>query len=108
MNAHRAAILRTMPRAHTPSSCWTAPAGTARERCASPAPFPSCRPPCAPEPDRVKNVRADLRANHFAIAVVETCADILARCCDAWNFFFKDSATVRSITRREYAIRVKG
>jgi transposase len=57
-------------------------------------------PPYAPELNPVENVRA-------CLSVFETCEDIVARCCDAWNFFANDIATVRSITTREYAKTVK-
>ncbi|MBC7285680.1 MAG: hypothetical protein H5U12_30450, partial [Hoeflea sp.] len=43
----------------------------------------------------------------LSISVFETYEDIVARCCDAWNFFANDSVTVRSITTREYAKTVK-
>ena len=65
-------------------------------------------PPYAPELNRIEYVWACLRANRLSISVFETCEDIVARCCDAWNFFANDSATVRSITTREYAKTVKG
>jgi hypothetical protein len=53
------------------------------------------------------SIWARLRANRLSISVFETCEDIVARCCDAWNFFANDIATVRSITTREYAKTVK-
>ncbi|MGI3213305.1 IS630 family transposase [Roseovarius tibetensis] len=65
-------------------------------------------PPYAPELNPVENVWAYLRANRLAISVFETYEDIVARSCDAWNFFANDIATVRSITTREYAKAVKG
>lgn len=64
-------------------------------------------PPYAPELNPVENVRACLRANRLAISVFETCEDIVAQCCDAWNFFANDIATVRSITSRDYAKAVR-
>jgi len=48
-----------------------------------------------------------LRANRLTISVCETYEDIVAQCCDTSNFFADDSATVRSITTREYATAVK-
>ena len=48
-----------------------------------------------------------LTANRLAISVFETYDDIVARCCDAWNFFANDINMVRSITNREYAKAVK-
>lgn len=65
-------------------------------------------PPQAPDLDPIETVWAYLRANRLAISVFETYDDIVARCCDAWNFFANDIATVRSITIREYAKAVKG
>lgn len=65
-------------------------------------------PPYAPELNPVENVWAYLRANRLAISVFQTYDDIVARCCDAWNSFANDTATVRSITTREYAKAVKG
>jgi len=65
-------------------------------------------PPCAPEPNPIENVRACLRANRLAISVFETYEEIVTRCCEAWNFSANDTATVRSITSREYAKAVRG
>ena len=48
------------------------------------------------------------RANRRAICVPETCGDIVARCCDAWNFFANNIATLRSIAARDYAKAVRG
>jgi len=44
-----------------------------------------------------------LRANCLAISVFDTHDDIVARCCDAWNFFANDQERVLSISDREYA-----
>ena len=65
-------------------------------------------PPYAPELNPIENAFAYLRANRLAISVFETCDEIVARCCDAWTFFAGDTATVRSITNRDYAKAVKG
>ena len=65
-------------------------------------------PPYAPELNPIENVWAYLRANRLAISVFETYDDIVARCCDAWNFFANDINMVRSITTREHAKAVKG
>lgn len=65
-------------------------------------------PPYAPELNPIENVRACLRANRLAISVFETYDEIVARCCEAWNFFANDIDTVRSITTRDYAKTVKG
>ena len=64
-------------------------------------------PPYAPELNPLENVWANLRANRFAISVFETYGKIVRRCCDAKNFFAGDSATVSSITSRDYAKAVK-
>ena len=64
-------------------------------------------PPYAPELNPIENVRAYLRANRLAISVFETEAEIVNRCCDAWNFFANDIDTVRSITNRDYAKAVR-
>jgi len=41
----------------------------------------------------IENVWACLRANRLAISVFETEAEIVNRCCDAWNFFANDIDT---------------
>ena len=53
----------------------------------------------APELNPVETVRACRRA----ISVFETCEEIVAGCCDAWNVLASDLATVRSIATGEYA-----
>jgi hypothetical protein len=63
--------------------------------------------PHAPRINPVGNLRACLRANRRAICASETCGDIVARCCDAWNFFAKDITTLRSIPAWDYAKAVK-
>ena len=60
-----------------------------------------------PELNPVEKVWQYLRQNWLSNRVFETYDDIVARCCDAWNFFANDTATVRSITTREYAKAVK-
>src|SRR6056297_3338427 len=60
-----------------------------------------------PGTQSIENVWAYLRANRLAISVLETYDNSVAQCCDAWNFFANDIATVRSITSREYAKAVK-
>jgi len=65
-------------------------------------------PPYAPDLNPIENVRAYLRANRLAIPVFETYDEIVTRCCDAWNFFANDTATVQSITSRDYAKAVNG
>ena len=64
-------------------------------------------PPYAPELNPIENAFAYLRANRLAISVFETYDEIVARYCDAWNFFANDIDTVRSITTRDYAKTVK-
>ena len=64
-------------------------------------------PPYAPELNPIENVWAYLRANRLAISIFETYDEIVTRCCNAWNFFAHDTATVRSITSRDYAKAVK-
>lgn len=60
-------------------------------------------PPYAPELNPVENVWAYLRANRLAISVFDTYDGIVAKCCDAWNFFANDPSRIRSIADREYA-----
>ena len=64
-------------------------------------------PPYAPELNPIENVWAYLRANRLAISVFETEAEIVNRCCDAWNFFANDIDTVQSIPARDYAKPVR-
>ncbi len=63
--------------------------------------------PYALELNPIENAFAYLRANRLAISVFETYDEIVARYCDAWNFFANDIDTVRSITTRDYAKTVK-
>jgi hypothetical protein len=60
-------------------------------------------PPYAPELNPVENIWQYLRANKLAITVFDGYDDIVDKCCDAWNFFTEDPATVTSITSREWA-----
>ncbi|MCA3488711.1 MAG: hypothetical protein IOC98_13515 [Rhodobacter sp.] len=60
-------------------------------------------PPQDPELNPVGNVRASLRASRPAISVCETCQDIVARCCNAWNVFASGIATLRPMTARDSA-----
>lgn len=60
-------------------------------------------PPYAPELNPVENVWQYLRANKLAITVLDTYADIVDACCDAWNFFANDSNAIVSITSRDWA-----
>jgi len=60
-------------------------------------------PPYSPELNPMENVWAYLRANKLAISVFETYAEIVDRCCDAWNFFAEDKQAITSITSRKWA-----
>jgi len=60
-------------------------------------------PPQDPELNPVGNVLAHLCASHPAISVCETCQDIVARYCNAWNVFASDLATLRPMTARDSA-----
>ena len=63
-------------------------------------------PPHAPQINPVENVRACLRANKTAISVFNSYHDIVDRYCKAWNVFANKTATVRSITTRDYTNRI--
>jgi hypothetical protein len=60
-------------------------------------------PPYAPELNPVENVWQYLRSNKLAITVFDSYADIVDKCCTAWNFFANDTAAVTSITTRQWA-----
>jgi transposase len=60
-------------------------------------------PPYSPELNPIEPVWEYLRGNKLAITVFDTYDDIVDKCCDAWNFFADDLATVVSITSREWA-----
>ena len=60
-------------------------------------------PPYSPELNPVENIWAYLRANRLANTVYETYEEIVAACCDAWNFFANDPDRVASITTRSWA-----
>jgi hypothetical protein len=64
-------------------------------------------PPCTPALNPIENVWACLRANRLAISIMDAWDDIVARCCDARNFFADDCDCVRSITHRDYAKAVR-
>jgi transposase len=59
-------------------------------------------PPYAPELNPVENVWAYLRANKLAITVFDSYAEIVDKCCEAWNFFASSPEIVTSITSREW------
>jgi hypothetical protein len=66
-------------------------------------------PPCAPALNPIENVWQDLRATKRAIIVFDTYADIVDKCCDAWNFFANEPTKIPSITLRCCAqVRVQG
>jgi transposase len=60
-------------------------------------------PPYAPELNPVENVWQYLRSNKLAITVFDSYADIVDKCCTAWNFFAEDTAAIASITKRQWA-----
>ena len=60
-------------------------------------------PPYAPELNPVENVWHYLRGNKLAISVFDGYEDIVETCCEAWNFFIDDPATVVSTTSRHWA-----
>ena len=60
-------------------------------------------PPYAPELNPVENVWQYLRANKLAITVFDSYAEIVDKCCQAWNFFANDPEIVTSITARKWA-----
>ena len=60
-------------------------------------------PPYAPELNPVENVWEYLRGNKLAITVFDGYEDIVETCCEAWNFFIDDLATVVSTTSRHWA-----
>ncbi|MFQ5567318.1 MAG: IS630 family transposase [Paracoccaceae bacterium] len=60
-------------------------------------------PPYAPELNPVENVWQYLRGNKLAITVFDSYAEIVEKCCEAWNFFAQDKETVTSITSRQWA-----
>ena len=60
-------------------------------------------PPYAPELNPVENVWQFLRANKLAITVFDSYAEIVDKCCEAWNFFAGAPELVASITSHEWA-----
>jgi transposase len=60
-------------------------------------------PPYSPELNPIETVWEYLRSNKLAITVFDSYDDIVDTCCDAWNFFADDLATVVSITSRPWA-----
>ena len=60
-------------------------------------------PPYAPELNPIENVWEYLRANKLAITVFDDYDDIVAKTCQAWNFFATDPVRIASITSRTWA-----
>ncbi|MBW8727321.1 MAG: IS630 family transposase [Inquilinus limosus] len=60
-------------------------------------------PPYAPELNPVENVWQYLHQNKLAITVFDSYADIVDKCCQAWNFFAHDINDAASITSRPWA-----
>jgi transposase len=60
-------------------------------------------PPYAPELNPIENVWAYLRSNKLAITVFDSYDVIVAKCCEAWNFFANDPSAIASITSRGWA-----
>ena len=60
-------------------------------------------PPWAPELNLVENVWEYRRGNALSNTVFDSYLDIVETCCDAWNFFIDDPATVVSTTSRQWA-----
>jgi transposase len=60
-------------------------------------------PPYSPELNPIETVWEYLRSNKLAITVFDSYDAIVDTCCDAWNFFADDLATVASITSRPWA-----
>ncbi len=93
----------------TLSSFSTAPAGTRRMRFASPTTSPCCRSRHTPRNStRSKTSGPTCAPTASPSPCSKPTRTSGARCCDAWNFFANDIATVRSITTREYVKEVNG
>lgn len=60
-------------------------------------------PPYAPELNPMENVWAYLRGNKLSTGVWDTYDAIVAACAEAWNWFVRDAARIRSIGSREWA-----
>lgn len=60
-------------------------------------------PPYSPELNPIENVWEYVRKNKLAITVFDSYADIVDKCCNAWNFFANDKRAVASITARNWA-----
>jgi transposase len=60
-------------------------------------------PPYSPELNPIENVWEYVRKNKLAITVFDSYADIVDKCCTAWNFFANDKLAVASITSRNWA-----
>lgn len=60
-------------------------------------------PPYSPELNPVENIWQFLRQNHLANRVLETYADIVDACCEAWTALTSAPATITSIATRQWA-----
>ena len=60
-------------------------------------------PPQAPELNPIENVWQYLRANKLAITDFDSYAEIVDKCCEAWNFFADCPNAITSITSRDWA-----
>ena len=64
-------------------------------------------PSAAPELNPQENVWEWLRKNKLAMRIFDSYDHIVEACCQAWNDFIADPATVASVTRRDWAKAVK-
>ena len=60
-------------------------------------------PSYSPELNPLENVRDCPRKNRLATATWDSCDGIVEACRDAWNFFANDTASVKTVTNRQYA-----
>jgi transposase len=60
-------------------------------------------PPYAPGLNPIENVWAYLRSNKLAVTDFDRYDAIVAKCCEAWNFFANDPSAIASITARGWA-----
>ena len=60
-------------------------------------------PAYSPELNPMENVWEYLRKNKLANTVWKNYDEIVDACCEAWNFFAEDKASVTRITERQYA-----
>jgi hypothetical protein len=60
-------------------------------------------PPYSPELNPIENVWEYLRGNILSNTVFDDYNDVVAACCNAWNFFAEDPIRVASVTSRTWA-----